>query len=44
MTATCGHEVDFHEDGCVTHCDRPIGHPGWHSFSGASAILSWADR
>lgn len=40
----CADEVEFYSDGRMFLCDREPDHMGRHSFSGAAAILSWADR
>ena len=43
-TVTCGDEIDFHDDGNITRCDREPDHPGRQSFTGSSAIRTWSDR
>ena len=43
-TVTCGDEIDFHDDGCITRCDREPDHPGRYSNTGSSTIRTWETR
>lgn len=44
MTVKCENTIDFYNNGVVFECDREADHPGRHSFTGESAILSWANQ